>query len=272
VQARLVRASTARRTIAWVHFLAGDYIPSDPLGLDKQHLPVAVEFADGAETADLIGAPLREGLWRIVIAEPTSLPWETRIHATAGEVTQLASITLVPASGELRLRVQGTNGEPLDRAAVNFWSSDPIEGKDSGLYRFWLGSGMRGEAGEFVLAPLPPFASRIKADIACRGFADQSIVVSTHHSPLTVQLQPVDDGGSISGIVLDADGHPVEAAVVVVRGCSIGTMSDANGRFHLGSVRRSVSLEVCVGRTGFRANSFQAQSDLHSLRIVLERE
>jgi TonB-linked SusC/RagA family outer membrane protein len=79
-------------------------------------------------------------------------------------------------------------------------------------------------------------------------------------------------GSAITGNVVSAgSGQPIPAAQVLVSGTTIGTTTDANGRFRLGGLSgESVTLEV--RRIGFRPARQTVRVGLSDVRIVLNEQ
>ena len=69
--------------------------------------------------------------------------------------------------------------------------------------------------------------------------------------PLLGAISPLKAQGTIAGIVVEHNQTPLPSAAVTVRGTSLGTITDANGRFRISGISvPTVVLEV--RRLGYR--------------------
>jgi len=281
IRGRLVRPGAVRRLgprgpfglKARVHVLEHGFSPSAANAPDPRHAGTIVDFGPDDTSCDWVVTPIGDGAKRVLVSDPASGAWEATVRVKKGEMTDLGDIALQAATGQFRLRVRGSGGEPLTNVFPNFWTNDPVERSDGTQHGLWLGPGEEESGGEIVLRPVPPYARSLKIDLFIRGYAEQTVTVPVEQSPYDVQLQPVDDTGRITGVVVDTTGAPIEGAMVIVKGMRTGVMTDIAGKFHIPGIRADAPpLEVLVFCAGFKPLSTHTTVNSLKMRAVLERE
>lgn len=246
-------------------------VPGSAHEWNARHTGTSAEFGPYDTSCAWVAVPVLEGRKRIVVADPASADWETTVEVRKGEVTDLGDIALVPAAGEFRVHVEDEQGRPLDLVFANFHARDPIEPDDGSHFGLWLGIGGQTAPGEIVLKPIPPYATRLKIDVGCRGFEEQTVTAEAA-APVRVVLRRAEGRGSIAGVVTDAAGNPIDGAMVLVKGARAGMMTDARGRFQYPGLPASLSsVEVFAWCAGFKPCRLEVPVGSRDVRAVLER-
>jgi hypothetical protein len=87
--------------------------------------------------------------------------------------------------------------------------------------------------------------------------------------PLLLAAAPLRAQGTIAGVVVDRNQAPIPAAQLTVRGTTLGTQTDASGRFRIsGATGSTVVIEV--RRLGYRMVSQTVSVSAAPVRIVMD--
>ncbi|HSQ43281.1 MAG TPA: carboxypeptidase regulatory-like domain-containing protein, partial [Fibrobacteraceae bacterium] len=107
-------------------------------------------------------------------------------------------------------------------------------------------SGMAGESGTYTLSQVEPGYVRVLAAYSGKGYGikKMTVVADSIYTDVGVELES--EGGTVSGVVVDEDGNPVEGAIVTALGGALCDTTDENGNYTFSSVPSGVSVIVTV--------------------------
>ena len=179
--------------------------------------PSSITLANGTYTVD--GVP-SEGLVRVLARHEGFVDGWTGAFEVGKGLTQAPDVRLL-AGADLGVRVLGPDGRGVGgaRVRVEVERADQVQADDwESMLEHESGQDDRrtGATGAVELALLPP--GKVTLRVAAKGFAPTGARVNIAsdggpQEPVTVRLRP---GATVSGRVLDRDGHPLEGALVVV--------------------------------------------------------
>ncbi|MRR21519.1 M56 family peptidase, partial [bacterium] len=100
------------------------------------------------------------------------------------------------------------------------------------------------------------------------GEPEYRVTSSGADSPATVMAQ-TEMIKSVKGVVLSESGTPLEGAVIVIKGTTVGTTSDAEGRFALKDV--SDDAVLVISYVGFKTSAVSVKSAGSNISVTMKR-
>jgi Carboxypeptidase regulatory-like domain/PDZ domain len=163
---------------------------------------------------------------------------------------------------EIRGRILDADGNAVNGATVRLVSTSP----PYTVYR----NGKSDAAGAFSFAHVGPWRGRVVADHDADGVVTSAVLSAEEGQSLEVTLV-LSAAGAVSGIVVDADGHPVAGAVLSVEGVPWivpAATSDETGSFRLDTVPHEATSLVAVARGYRTARAALGPGDDQTERVV----